>query len=91
MNRPLGETGHRTFLDETTGNGLFEVLGGSTTQLRSAQLAVFGDVDNDFRGACESGIPDGLRADSKLPARLINHYSRNNRCVVRREWGRQAR
>ncbi len=46
MNRPLGETGHRTFVDET-GNGFFQVPGGSATQYRSAQLAVFGDVDND--------------------------------------------
>ena len=46
MNRPLGDTGHRTFLDET-GNGFFEVPGGSQAQYRSAQLAVFGDVDND--------------------------------------------
>ena len=46
MNRPLGDTGHRTFVDET-GNGFFEVPGGSQTQYRSAQLAVFGDVDND--------------------------------------------
>ena len=47
MNRPTADGRFRTFVDETTGNGLFEVLGGSTTQLRSAQLAVFGDVDND--------------------------------------------
>lgn len=45
MNRPA-PGGYRTFVDET-GNGLFEVLGGSETHYRSAQLAVFGDVDND--------------------------------------------
>ncbi|MDP1825985.1 MAG: CRTAC1 family protein [Archangium sp.] len=46
MNRPTPDGQFRTFVDES-GNGLFEVLGGSTTQYRSAQLAVFGDVDND--------------------------------------------
>ena len=46
MNRPTADGQYRQFVDET-GNGLFDVLGGSTTQYRSAQLAVFGDVDND--------------------------------------------
>ena len=46
MNRPTADGRYRTFVDES-GNGLFDVLGGSTTQYRSAQLAVFGDVDND--------------------------------------------
>lgn len=46
MNRPAGDGVSRRFVDET-GNGLFEVPGGSTTRYRSAQLAVFGDVDND--------------------------------------------
>jgi hypothetical protein len=46
MNRPTGDGRYRTFVDET-GNGLFQTLNGSTTQYRSAQLAVFGDVDND--------------------------------------------
>lgn len=46
MNRPTPDGRYRTFVDES-GNGLFEVMGGSTTQYRSAQLAVFGDVDND--------------------------------------------
>ncbi|MFZ5445157.1 MAG: CRTAC1 family protein [Myxococcota bacterium] len=45
MNRPTPE-GRRRFVDET-GNGLFEVRGGSDVRYRSAQLAVFGDVDND--------------------------------------------
>lgn len=46
MNRPTADGQHRIFVDET-GNGLFEVRGGSDTRYRSAQLAVFGDVDND--------------------------------------------
>lgn len=46
MNRPTADGRYRTFVDET-GNGLFDVLGGSPTHYRSAQLAVFGDVDND--------------------------------------------
>jgi hypothetical protein len=46
MNRPTADGHYRTFVDET-GNGLFDVLGGSQTQYRSAQLAVFGDLDND--------------------------------------------
>jgi enediyne biosynthesis protein E4 len=46
MNRPAEDGPYRVFVDET-GNGLFQVLGGSDTQYRSAQLAVFGDVDND--------------------------------------------
>ena len=47
MNRPTAGGQYRAFVDETKDNGLFDVRGGSTTQLRSAQLAVFGDVDND--------------------------------------------
>lgn len=46
MNRPTPDGMHRQFVDET-GNGLFQVRGGSTTQYRGAHLAVFGDVDND--------------------------------------------
>ena len=46
MNRPSTDGTHRVFVDETA-NGLFEVRGGSDTRYRSAQLAVFGDVDND--------------------------------------------
>ena len=46
MNRPTPDGHFRQFVDES-GNGLFDVLGGSTTQYRSAQLAVFGDIDND--------------------------------------------
>ncbi len=46
MNRPTPDGQRRQFVDETD-NGLFAVRGGSTTQRRSAQLAVFGDVDND--------------------------------------------
>ena len=46
MNRQAADGPYRIFVDET-GNGLFDVVGGSTTQYRSAQLAVFGDVDND--------------------------------------------
>ncbi len=46
MNRPTPDGLRRMFVDET-GNGLFEIPGGSTTRYRSAQLAVFGDVDND--------------------------------------------
>lgn len=46
MNRPSPDGTHRVFVDATD-NGLFEVRGGSTTRYRSAQLMVFGDVDND--------------------------------------------
>jgi hypothetical protein len=46
MNRPNG-SGGRTFVDATVDSGLFQVRGGSTTQLRSAQIASVGDVDND--------------------------------------------
>ena len=46
MNRQASDGAYRVFVDET-GNGLFDVVGGSQTQYRSAQLAVFGDVDND--------------------------------------------
>ncbi|MBL8909767.1 MAG: CRTAC1 family protein [Archangium sp.] len=47
MNRPSPD-GKRWFVDETREGGFFEVAGaGSTTRYRSAQLAVFGDVDND--------------------------------------------
>ncbi|MBL8918348.1 MAG: CRTAC1 family protein [Myxococcaceae bacterium] len=45
MNRK-GPDGLRHFVDET-GNGLFQVRGGSDTHYRAAHLAVFGDVDND--------------------------------------------
>ena len=46
MNRPNG-SGGRMFVDATVDSGLFQVRGGSTTQLRSSQLASIGDVDND--------------------------------------------
>ncbi|MFT3711263.1 MAG: CRTAC1 family protein [Archangium sp.] len=46
MNRPSPD-GHRWFVDETATGGFFEVPGGSDTRYRSAQLAVFGDIDND--------------------------------------------
>src|SRR5207245_10914699 len=46
MNRPRAGGG-RIFVDATVDSGLFQVRGGSTTQLRSAQLAVLGDIDND--------------------------------------------
>lgn len=45
MNRK-GPDGLRRFVDET-GNGLFQVRGGSDSHYRAAHLAVFGDVDND--------------------------------------------
>jgi hypothetical protein len=45
MNRP-GPNGTRTFVDATE-NGLFQIRGGIGTHYRSAQLAVFADVDND--------------------------------------------
>lgn len=46
MNRPTPDGRGRTFVDATA-NGLFQVRGGSDTHYRSAQLAVFADVDND--------------------------------------------
>jgi hypothetical protein len=46
MNR-AGADGGRMFVDATVDSGFFQVRGGSTTQLRSAQLAVFADIDND--------------------------------------------
>ena len=46
MNRPR-QGGGRTFIDGTVDSGFFQVRGGSTTELRSAHVASFGDVDND--------------------------------------------
>ncbi len=48
MNRPNG-SGGRTFIDATLDSGLFQVRGGgaTATQLRSANVASVGDVDND--------------------------------------------
>ncbi|MBL9038353.1 MAG: CRTAC1 family protein [Archangium sp.] len=46
MNRPIPGTARRHFVPETEA-GLFQVRGGSDTQYRSAQFAIFGDVDND--------------------------------------------
>jgi hypothetical protein len=45
MNRP-NPAGGRMFVDATADSGFF-ALAGSTTQYRSAHLAVFADVDND--------------------------------------------
>ncbi|MGC4121392.1 MAG: CRTAC1 family protein [Myxococcales bacterium] len=45
MNRPKAGGG-RQFVDATVDSGVFAIPG-NTTQLRSAQLAVAGDVDND--------------------------------------------
>ena len=46
MNRPR-QGGGRTFVDATVDSGFFQVRGGSTTELRCAQVASFGDIDND--------------------------------------------
>ena len=46
MNRPR-PGGGRQFVDATVDSGLFQIRGGSTTQLRSAHLAAVADVDND--------------------------------------------
>lgn len=46
MNRPRPDGG-RMFVDATIDSGFFQVRGGSATQLRSAQLAIFADIDND--------------------------------------------
>lgn len=46
MNRPTPNGQARQFVD-ATGNGLFQIRGGIDTHYRSAQLAVFADVDND--------------------------------------------
>ncbi len=46
MNRPRADGKGRQFVDATD-NGFFQVRGGSTTARRSAQLAVFADVDDD--------------------------------------------
>ena len=46
MNRARPDGG-RMFVDATIDSGFFQIRGGSTTQLRSAQLAVFADIDND--------------------------------------------
>lgn len=46
MNRPSADGTHRVFVDATD-NGLFETLHGNPERYRSAQLAVFADVDND--------------------------------------------
>jgi len=47
MNRPAPSGQGRIFVDATVESGLFQVRGGSATELRSAQFAVLGDVDND--------------------------------------------
>jgi hypothetical protein len=39
--------GGRQFVDATKESGIFQTRDGSTTQYRSAQLAIAGDVDND--------------------------------------------
>ncbi|GMU62063.1 MAG: hypothetical protein AMXMBFR34_38260 [Myxococcaceae bacterium] len=46
MNRPTPNGQGRMFVD-ATGSGLFQARGGIDTHYRSAQLAVFADVDND--------------------------------------------
>jgi len=48
MNRPNG-SGGRTFVDATIDSGVFQVRGGGATptQLRAANVASVGDVDND--------------------------------------------
>jgi hypothetical protein len=46
MNRPTPNGKGRMFVDATD-NGLFQVRGGVDTHYRSAQLAIFADVDND--------------------------------------------
>ena len=46
MNRP-NPAGGRMFVDATQSSGVFQTRDGSTTQFRSAQLAVAGDIDND--------------------------------------------
>jgi hypothetical protein len=46
MNRPR-PGGGRMFVDATLDSGIFQVRGGSTTELRSAHLAAIADVDND--------------------------------------------
>lgn len=56
MNRK-GPDGLRRFVDET-GNGLFQVRGGSDTHYRGANLTIFGDVDNDGDLDAFSGLYD---------------------------------
>jgi hypothetical protein len=46
LNRPR-PGGGRVFVDATQESGAFQVRGGSTTEYRSAQVAVAADVDND--------------------------------------------
>lgn len=46
MNRPK-PGGGRTFVDATESSGLFQVRDGDGTELRSAHVAVWGDVDGD--------------------------------------------
>ena len=46
MNRP-NPAGGRMFVDATVASGLFQVRGGSTTQLASSQIASLADIDND--------------------------------------------
>ncbi len=50
MNRPR-PGGGRMFVDATVASGLFQIRGGSTTELRNAQLATVADVNGD-------GAPD---------------------------------
>ena len=46
MNRPRPGGGRR-FVDATVASGFFQTRSGSTTELRSAHVAVFADVDGD--------------------------------------------
>ncbi len=46
MNRARPDGG-RMFVDATVDSGFFQLRDGTTAQLRSAQLAVFADIDND--------------------------------------------
>ena len=67
-----GADGGRTFVDRTVESGYGATADGSRTELRSAQMAVFGDVDNDgdldvWSGT--HGMPN-LEQDPPTPADL---------------------
>ena len=87
MNRK-GPDGLRRFVDET-GNGLFQVRGGSDSHYRAAHLAVFGDVDNDgdldaFSGTYDDPSKPDIGDRSEL---LLNdgtgHFSQASPTPVR--------